>query len=98
VLRRLVFQARGLDEAPGHVAGAKAEYHRTSQEWHAWLGLGGYFPKKGDRFNDVMIEKRGITAEKVATRTENGLTSKKRGPTSCDVESLCQHKKRRYRS
>ncbi|RYO95418.1 hypothetical protein DL764_007702 [Monosporascus ibericus] len=38
--------ARGLDEAPGHVAGAKAEYRRISREWHAWLGFGGYQSKK----------------------------------------------------
>ncbi|KAJ4129463.1 hypothetical protein NW765_016336 [Fusarium oxysporum] len=42
--------ARGLDKAPGHVAGAKAEYRRISREWHAWLGLGGYFTKKKRRF------------------------------------------------
>ncbi|TVY62376.1 hypothetical protein Focb16_v004295 [Fusarium oxysporum f. sp. cubense] len=34
--------ARGLEEAPGHVAGARAEYRRISREWHAWLGFGGY--------------------------------------------------------
>jgi hypothetical protein len=39
--------ARGLEEAPGHVAGAKAEYRRICREWHAWLGFGGYQSKKG---------------------------------------------------
>jgi hypothetical protein len=34
--------ARGLEEAPGHIAGAKAEYRRISREWHAWLGFGGF--------------------------------------------------------
>jgi hypothetical protein len=34
--------ARGLEEAPRHVAGARAEYRRISREWHAWLGFGGY--------------------------------------------------------
>ncbi|KAL6406140.1 hypothetical protein AUP68_10703 [Ilyonectria robusta] len=33
--------ARGLQEAPGHIAGAKAEYRRICREWHAWLGFGG---------------------------------------------------------
>ncbi|KAK2470205.1 hypothetical protein H9L39_18353 [Fusarium oxysporum f. sp. albedinis] len=90
--------ARGLDEASGHVAGAKAEYRQISREWHAWLGLGGYFTKKGDGLNDVSIEKLGITAEKAAMWTENGLISKKRGLTLDDVDSPCQHKKGRYRS
>jgi len=48
--------AQGLDEAPGHIAGAKAEYRRISREWHAWLGLGGYFTKKSDGVNDVTIK------------------------------------------
>ncbi|KAJ4016148.1 hypothetical protein NW761_015046 [Fusarium oxysporum] len=34
--------ARGLEEAAGHIAGAKAEYRRISREWHAWLGFGGF--------------------------------------------------------
>lgn len=41
--------ARGLDEAPGHMAGAKTEYRRISREWHAWLGFGGYRTTKPDR-------------------------------------------------
>lgn len=41
--------ARGLDEAPGHVAGAKTEYRRISREWHTWLGFGGYRTTKPDR-------------------------------------------------
>ena len=34
--------ARGLQEAPGHVASAKTEYRRICREWHAWLGFGGH--------------------------------------------------------
>ncbi|SCO76826.1 uncharacterized protein FRV6_01038 [Fusarium oxysporum] len=34
--------ARGLEESPGHIASAKAEYRRISREWHAWLGFGGF--------------------------------------------------------
>uniref|UniRef100_A0A0D2YKC3 Uncharacterized protein n=1 Tax=Fusarium oxysporum (strain Fo5176) TaxID=660025 RepID=A0A0D2YKC3_FUSOF len=34
--------AGGLEEAPGHIAGANAEYRRISREWHAWLGFGGF--------------------------------------------------------
>jgi len=29
--------ARGLEEAPGHVASAKAEYRHVSIEWHRFL-------------------------------------------------------------
>lgn len=39
--------ARGLEEAPGHVTSAKAEYRRICREWHAWLGLSGYRGRKG---------------------------------------------------
>ncbi|CAF3507093.1 unnamed protein product [Fusarium graminearum] len=90
--------ARGLDEAPGHVAGAKAEYRRISREWHAWLGLGGYFTKKSDGLNQASIEQLGITAKTMATWTENGPVSKKRGLTLNNTDSPCQHKKGRYRS
>jgi hypothetical protein len=38
--------ARGIEEAPGHIAGAKAEYRRICREWHAWLGFGGYRTQK----------------------------------------------------
>jgi hypothetical protein len=31
--------ARGLEEAPGHVASAKAEYRQISIEWHRFLGV-----------------------------------------------------------
>lgn len=37
--------ARGIDEAPGHVASARSEYRRISREWHSWLGFGGYQSK-----------------------------------------------------
>jgi hypothetical protein len=33
--------ARGIEEAPGHVAAARAEYRQISREWHTFLGLGG---------------------------------------------------------
>jgi hypothetical protein len=40
--------ARGINEAPGHVAGAKAEYRRICREWHAWIGFGGYRTQKSN--------------------------------------------------
>ncbi|EWY79884.1 hypothetical protein FOYG_16949 [Fusarium oxysporum NRRL 32931] len=58
--------ARGLDEAPGHVAGAKAEYRRISREWHAWLGLGGYFTKKSDGFNESFPSRSSYLATNLA--------------------------------
>jgi hypothetical protein len=32
--------ARGIEEAPGHIAAARAEYRQISREWHTFLGLG----------------------------------------------------------
>jgi hypothetical protein len=37
-----IIYARGLEEAPGHIASAKTEYRRIGREWHTWLGFGGY--------------------------------------------------------
>jgi hypothetical protein len=34
--------ARGIEEAPGHVASACAEYRALSQTWHSFLGFGVY--------------------------------------------------------
>jgi hypothetical protein len=42
--------ARRLEEAPGHVAEAKAEYRRISRKWHLWLEFGGYTNKKTNNY------------------------------------------------
>ncbi|KFY27816.1 hypothetical protein V493_03286 [Pseudogymnoascus sp. VKM F-4281 (FW-2241)] len=34
--------ACGIEEAPGHVESARAEYRQISQEWHSWLGFALY--------------------------------------------------------
>jgi hypothetical protein len=34
--------ARGIEEAPGHVASARAEYRQISREWHSFLGFSGF--------------------------------------------------------
>jgi hypothetical protein len=34
--------ARGIEEAPGHVASARAEYRQVSRAWHSWLGFALY--------------------------------------------------------
>lgn len=34
--------ARGIEEAPGHVATARAEYRQISRAWHSWLGFALY--------------------------------------------------------
>lgn len=34
--------ARGIKEAPGHVALARAEYHQISRAWHSWIGFALY--------------------------------------------------------
>ena len=34
--------ARGIEEAPGHVASARAEYRALSRAWHSFLGFGVY--------------------------------------------------------
>jgi hypothetical protein len=34
--------ARGIEEAPGHVAAARAEYRQISREWHIYLGFSGF--------------------------------------------------------
>lgn len=36
--------ARGLQEAPGHVAARRAEYRTVSREWHSFLGFRAYLP------------------------------------------------------
>jgi len=32
--------ARGIEEAPGHVASARTEYRALSRAWHSFLGFG----------------------------------------------------------
>ncbi|KAL5344739.1 hypothetical protein ACLOAV_010431 [Pseudogymnoascus australis] len=54
--------ARGIEEAPGHVASARAEYRALSRSWHSFLGFGVYLgvlppnslkrPREDDR--DIM--------------------------------------------
>lgn len=34
--------ARGIEEAPGHTASARAEYRQISGEWHSWPGFALY--------------------------------------------------------
>jgi len=34
--------ARGIEEAPGHVASAREEYRALSRTWHSFLGFGVY--------------------------------------------------------
>lgn len=34
--------ARGIEEAPGHVASARAEYRALSRTWHSFFGFGAY--------------------------------------------------------
>jgi hypothetical protein len=41
-LRAGLVYARGIEEAPGHVASARAEYRALSREWHAFLGFKVY--------------------------------------------------------
>jgi hypothetical protein len=36
-LRAGLVYARGIEETPGHVASARAEYRALSREWHAFL-------------------------------------------------------------
>jgi hypothetical protein len=38
--------ARGIEEAPGHVASARAEYRQISREWHSWLGFALYLSSR----------------------------------------------------
>jgi hypothetical protein len=49
--------ARGIEEAPGQVAAARAEYRQISREWHAWLGLAPFpdnpLPEFGKGFDVV---------------------------------------------
>jgi hypothetical protein len=37
--------ARGIEEAPGHVAATRAEYRALSRAWHSFLGFGVYLGK-----------------------------------------------------
>lgn len=38
--------ARGVEEAPGHVASARAEYRQISRAWHSWLGFALYLGRR----------------------------------------------------
>jgi hypothetical protein len=51
-LRAGLAYARALEEAPGHVEAARSEYRALSQEWHSFLGFGGYL---GRRDRQVMV-------------------------------------------
>ncbi|KAF4637121.1 hypothetical protein G7Y89_g978 [Cudoniella acicularis] len=51
-LRAGLAYARALEEAPGHVEAARAEYRALSQEWHSFLGFSAYL---GRRDRQVMV-------------------------------------------
>lgn len=38
--------ARGIEEAPGHIASARAEYRQISRDWHSWLGFALYLSSR----------------------------------------------------
>jgi len=42
--------ARGIEEAPGHVASARAEYRQISREWHSWLRFALYLGSRASAF------------------------------------------------
>lgn len=45
--------ARGIEEAPGHVASARAEYQAVSPEWHLLLGFGLYLRNRPRYLGEV---------------------------------------------
>lgn len=87
--------ARGLDEAPGHVAGAKAEYRRISREWHAWLGFGGYQTKRAQDEHNVASRELKTIAQEVKTRVGDRSASKKREFIELEADNQCQCKRAR---
>ena len=56
--------ARGLEEAPGHVEARKAEYWKISKEWHTFLGfLPSSLPLRKRALGDI-IGKANAVAQK----------------------------------
>ena len=45
--------ARGLEEAPGHVAARRQKYLAVSREWHAFLGFEGHEGKRRRVLEDI---------------------------------------------
>lgn len=55
--------ARGIEEAPGHVASARAEYRQISREWHSWLGFALYLGSRASDSERLKIAKRKTLEE-----------------------------------
>lgn len=55
--------ARGIEEAPGHVASARAEYRQISREWHSWLGFALYLGSRSSDSEPLKSAKRKALEE-----------------------------------
>lgn len=76
--------ARGIKEAPGHVASARAEYHQISRAWHSWLGFALYLRGRASAYETALEPKIsstsvGSTSKRKALReiSRNQGTSKR---------------------
>src|SRR6201995_4619968 len=55
--------ARGIEEAPGHFASARAEYRQISREWHSWLGFAFYLGRRASTYEPLRGVKRKVLEE-----------------------------------
>ncbi|KFY31540.1 hypothetical protein V493_01012 [Pseudogymnoascus sp. VKM F-4281 (FW-2241)] len=55
--------ARGIEEAPGHVASARAEYRQISCEWHSWLGFALYLGNRASESERLKSTERKALEE-----------------------------------
>lgn len=62
--------ARGIEEAPGHLASARAEYRRISRAWHSWFGFALYLGNRASAFVTDSASKNALS--------DSGLCSLKR--------------------
>jgi hypothetical protein len=71
--------ARGIEEAPGHVESARAEYRQISREWHSWLGFVLYFGSG---------RVSACEASPGRTNSSNGLSSKRKALSNVSTNRM----------
>ena len=84
--------AQGIEEAPGHVASARAEYRQISRAWHSWLGFALYLggragareagepgPKSASSSSGLSSKRKALadlSQNRVAKRARAGFSSR----------------------
>ena len=71
--------ARGIEEAPGHVASARAEYRQICREWHSWLGFALYLGSRGGGYDATAKVGSQSKRKALSEISSNQQAAKRRG-------------------